>query len=1018
MVADRLFGEGAPRIRSIPPGAAFLKELARSLAAELDLSANPGELAEAIIYVPNRRSARALMLALFDASGGAALLPPDIRAMGDTGSGDPPPIAELALAGAATPLSKAQRIGAMAALVRRYFLTELDMELPPAPALASARDLSHLLEQAAMSERADWSKLEGIAPDNVAQHWARSVGFLEIVTQFWPEWLEEQGTRDPYAEPVRAATAMAAHWQASPPAGPVIIAGSTGATPDGRILMRAVLGLSKGLVVLPGLDTALNRNQWDQVAGSPGHPQSTLIRTLRALDLTPADVAGWPDVHPGGPARARIRLIQEALAPADATADWRETLQGLSSASGQALEDFVADGLSGLRVIETPDEAGEAMAAALLLRETLATAGKTAALVTPDAGLARRVCALLGRWGVDVPPSAPVPLGRTQAGSLTGLCARWAADPGDPAILAAVVKHPFVAAHLDARMLDLHFLRGPRRWRSLEDLARRIESLKPKEAYADYTPADQVDCALQVRRLKALMDLADADFSSGQPVDAAFAAERVADLAGQISRTPMPWAGEDGAGASRLLQHLAELGPFLGPMTPQAFADLVDAEAANQSVQGGQPDHPRLSIWGPLEARLQSADRLILAGLNEDVWPQRPAPDAFLPGRFRGALGLNDPEERMGLSAHDFAQLASAPDVYMLHAARRDDSPAVASRWVWRLRTLATAAFAERTAHVMQGDAGALMGWVQALHGQGIGTLPQDFSAEPRPRRRTPEHWPVRLSVTRVDRLQRDPYSLWAGSVLGLSEVDVINAPLAANLRGTAVHLALEQFEDLAAEDQTAEGLLGLIRALLADEGEPEAAWFGRQAIWEQVVEWYLGWRAQRDIAGKLLKEVEGAAVFEIAGHPFHLSAEADRIEQTSSGGAVIVDYKTGAPPSDRAIASGFDQQMPLQAIIALRGGFRDLPATPVEALEYVSVRGRPSARRIGDGPRSPKPVGDLIAEAEAGLVKLIAAYRHKEAVFASAPRVQFVKYDYGYNLLARRAEWNRDASSGEGGDE
>ncbi|MFN3312238.1 MAG: double-strand break repair protein AddB, partial [Hyphomonas sp.] len=131
-----------------------------------------------------------------------------------------------------------------------------------------------------------------------------------------------------------------------------------------------------------------------------------------------------------------------------------------------------------------------------------------------------------------------------------------------------------------------------------------------------------------------------------------------------------------------------------------------------------------------------------------------------------------------------------------------------------------------------------------------------------------------------------------------------------------------------------------------------------------------------------------------------------------------IVDYKTGAPPSDKAIDSGFDQQMPLQAIIAMRGGFKDLPATPVEGLEYVSVRGRPSSRRIGEGSRSPKAVGDFIAEAEAGLLKLIEAYRQPQAVFASAPRVQFVKYDYGYNLLARRAEWNRDAASGEGGDE
>lgn len=1017
MAADALFGPDAPRIRTIAPGTAFVKELARALAEETSLATKQDALADAIIYVPNRRSARALSLALYDAAGEQTILPPDIRALGDLDSGEPPPIAEQALSGAVPPLSGARQLGVLATLVRHYYQSAMGIDLPPASALSAARELGRLLEQAAMSEDADWSRLETLSLGDLAAHWSRSADFLKIVTQLWPEWLAENRASDPYKERLRAARALADHWQKAPPAGPVIIAGSTGATPPGRILMRAVLELPMGLIVLPGLDTALNERQWDAVISAPGHPQNTLIRTLKALGRPPESVVPWPGISADAPARARVRLIHEALAPAEETADWRATLEELALAGGQPIEEFVRDGLKGLSVAETPNEAAEAEAAALLMRETLERPGETAALVTPDAGLARRVSALLGRWGIHVPPSAPVPLGRTLAGSLIGLCARWAADPGEPAVLAAVLKHPFVRGKMDSGKLDLYFLRGPRRWKSLDDLAHSIDIRDKLEPHSPFQREDQDEAILLVRRLAGIMEETGSDFSSLEAVTADEAAKCVADLAGAISETPMPWAGEDGAGASNLLQRLAELGPFLGEMSPEAFADLVDAESSTLPVQTGQPEHPRLSIWGPLEARLQSADRLILAGLNEDVWPEKPPADAFLPRRFRAPLGLNDPEERMGLSAHDFAQLAAAPHVVMLYAARRDDSPAVASRWVWRLRTLAEGAFGERTAELLKGETRHLLDWVNALQTRGLGSLPADFSAEPKPKKRAPEDWPRRLSVTRVDRLQRDPYSIWAESVLGLRQVDVLGAPLASNLRGTAIHAALDAFEaDGVAKD--AETLLTLIREELARTGEPESAWAGRLAIWQDVAGWYLDWRRERDVSGGILREVRGEYRSDIAGHPFELSATADRIERTATGALVIVDFKTGLPPTDKAIDAGYDQQMPLQAIIAAKGGFQNVRAAPVDALEYVSIRGRPEARRIGESKSSPKSLAELIAAAEDGYVRLIAAYRDPAAVYASAPRVQFVKYDYGYNLLARRAEWNRDTPGGDGGDE
>ncbi len=1016
---SRPFRKDAPRVWTIPPGTDFLGSVARVLADTFELRERSDALADAIIYVPNQRSARALTLALFDSLGGAGtLLPPDIRTLGDLDSDEPPPVSESAMAGLPPALSPAARLGVLAKLATTFYAREYGHSLPPASALASARELSRLLEQASMGEMpVDWSRLTGLVTQaDLAVHWTDSTDFLSIITEMWPQWLRENNAGDPYERRQQAAEALVASWAAKPPVAPVIIAGSTGATPSGRLLMQAVTQLPNGLVVFPGLDTELSEKALKAVSNAPSHPQYALVRTLRALSLSLKDVAEWPGAAGEARSPSRRRLVYEALAPADDTADWRATLEELAGSNSTTPAAFARTALQGLSVVELPNEAAEAEAAALLLRSVLDEPGATGALVTPDAGLARRVGALLERWSVSVPPSAGQPLGRTPAGSLISLCARWAVDPADPVTLSAVLKHAFVRNRELGNLLDLHFLRGPRRWASLTDLAVLVEQHDPDDRHRAFSEDEQRLGAAFIRELSDIVTASGADFSAALSVNVAAGAEWIAALAGAISETPLPWAGEDGAGASKLLERIREMGTFLGNVTPRDMADLVETECANLTVSLGEPEHPRLSIWGPLEARLQSADLVVLAGLNEDVWPAKTPPDAFLPRRFRTDLGMTDPDERLGLSAHDFAQLACAPRVAMLYSARREDAPAVASRWVWRLRTLAQGALFEAAPEVLVGEYGALPSWVRAVQSEGIGTLAADFSAEPKPAQR-PAAWPKRMSVTRIDRLQRDPYSIWAEDILGLRVIDPMNGPLQPNLKGTAVHKAIELLEADGAEKSAAH-LARLLQRELHNTGETEADWLSREASWQDVAEWFLGWRAGRDVSGGMALEAKGELTYQIAGEKFVLSAQADRIEVGATGEITIVDFKTGSAPSDKMIRTGFDQQMPLQALIASKGGFAKVRAAPVAGLEYVEFKGKPKARTIGPGKDGELTPAAMAARAEEGVQRLIAEYRADGAVFASAPRVQFVKYDYGYNLLARRAEWTSDTSDGEGGDE
>ena len=547
------FAEHDKRIFSIPAGADFLGDLADALVKEFDLANNPEALADALIYVPNRRSERALAFAVHRAAGGKACLLPMIRALGDLETSDPPPSAEAALADLPPVISPAERLGRLTRLVMAYF-EATSAGLPAVSCLSAARELARLLDQAALSGDVAWDELDTLVPNaELATHWQKSLEFLKIITDQWPVELDTLRAMDPYARRLAAAEAMVAEWQKSPPDAPVIIAGSTGATPASRLLMQTALELPNGYVVLPGLDLELTDETLQQILQTPSHPQFALASTLTALNLETRDVATWSSSKSSKETPARRRLIHQALAPAQSTADWTSNLAQFAP-DGDAAR-FVREALNGLTVLEASDESEEALLAAILMRETLETEGQTAALVTPDAGLARRVSAMLTRWHVHVPPSAGRPLPQTDAGSLALLVAQWLVDLSNPVALMAVLNHP--RSRFDPTTiggLDI-VLRGPRVWQSWSELTHHIPD---HEILLTLTPT--------ASKLEPLAE---------HTLDGETWLQAIAELAQAASLNPYPWAGEDGAAIVRVLRELADLAGPLGEQPPGAWLEIL-----------------------------------------------------------------------------------------------------------------------------------------------------------------------------------------------------------------------------------------------------------------------------------------------------------------------------------------------------------------------------------------------------------------------------------------------------------
>ncbi len=1023
-----IFAPGAPSVWTIPPGTDFLGALSATLAEEFNLNNHPAALADALIYVPNRRSARALALALHKQAGGNTILPPDIRALGDLETQEPPSGAEEALTHLGPALSPARRLGTLASLVQKFYQAR-GLSIPPTSILAAARELGRLLDSASLAGSVDWGRLPDLVQEtDLAEHWADSVTFLKIVTEDWPKWLAKNGASDPFDRRLQVAHAVANRLRTRPPKGPFIVAGSTGATPATQQLMLAAQAMPQGLVILPGLDLDAPASMWteiterraDKFAGAPDHPQFSLAGTLKTLELTAQEVPIWPHITLEAPAHARRRLLHESLAPASQTADWLARLNEM--AAPNIPHAFATQALSGLTILEAEDEAEEALFAALALREALETPSTTAALITPDAGLARQVSALLKRWDLDVPPSSGIPLGRTPAGSLALLALNWAIDTGNPVALTALLKHSYVDVDANAvEALEINYLRGPRRWQDLSDLLASLSHHTQEMNASQHTRlsagAEESARALLI----PLQKLADKALPLSDPdhaITGTKATEYLVALINGLSRgTQHPWAGRDGEAVSQTLESAIAVTEHLAHLNVRHFTEIFEALTAGVTISEDIIPHPQLSIWGPLEARLQTADRIILAGLNETVWPNYPQADAFLPRRFRKELGLPAPEARLGLAAHDFAQLACAPNVTMLYSGRRDDAPAVASRWILRLKTLSEGALGQQEAveALAPQPARDLKLWAKALT-RDRQTIDAGKS-EPKP---TPplSARPKQLSVTRIDTLQRDPYAIYAGNILKLKKLDALNAELDARPRGTAIHKALEDFDTAPTSEQTAHALHARILHELRAAGEPEHLILANRAAYAKTAQEYFAWWTERQQDLKnAWPEIRGAITFTVEGEPFKLSGTADRIEQHGDGTYSIIDFKTGKGKTRKQIEAGFEQQLPFLSLIARDGEMQDangtiIPQAPSRAFGYVSVRFRFEASPIT---KSAEDADDLTDNAKEMLIKLITEYRAPDVIYRSVPRIKLKsQYAGDYDHLARRLEWAGEASDGD----
>lgn len=996
-------------VYTVPPHRDFVTALARGLSDRFGTA--PEGLTPVLVLLPTRRACRTLREAFLRLSGGAPLLLPRMRPIGDVdeddlalSAGEDLPPEDSALFETPPAMSEMKR---QLLLARLILERERDASAEQAVLLAQA--LARLLDQA-QTERLSFDRLADLAPEALSIHWQESLDFLKIVTEAWPAVLEENGETDPAQRRNLLLERLERRWAQAPPDHPVIAAGSTGSIPATADLLATVAALPDGLVVLPGLDRHLDADGWAAVEADEGHPQFGLARLLQRLGIGRDAVRDWPepaaDAVPGEAPPARVGLVAEALRPAATTEAWaRKPLDRdtLAAALGPQLCRIVCR-----------DPGEEARAIALAFRRTLDTPGKTATLVTPDRDLGRRVAAEMQRWGVHVDDSAGVPLAATAPASFLLLLARAVEDGLAPTGLLALLKHPLCAAgqapadtRRQARALERAALRGTRPAAGIEGLRRRVAAMRddrfgPGEAVCDTASA-------LIDRLDRLL----APLTAEEPPDLPAHLRALCSVAASLAASSGDpggrrlWAGDAGEALARFIDELAGAGAVVTPEALHDQASLLATLMQGRVVRPRYGAHPRLAIQGPLEARLHHADLTILGGLNEGAWPPEAPVDPWMSRPMRLQFGLPSPERRTGLSAHDFAQAFCAPEVLVTRSEKVDGSPTVASRWLQRLDTLLEGALGAEALEGLRARDGALVALARQLD------RPPRVRSCARPMPRPPvDARPRQLSVTQIEKWLRDPYTIYARHILRLAPLDGIDADPGALDRGIILHTVFETFvRDHPAGPLPPDALpklMALGRAQfmgLAHAPGVAALWWPR---FERAAEAFVAREAGRRAAIRSSHvEVDGRIEIPAPGGPFILTGTADRIDLKRDDSAEILDYKTGGLPKVKDVASGFNPQLALEGLMLRRGGFADLPeAADVAELTYWQVSGGRSPLDVRPAAGREAPAADLIDAAETGLARLVAAFDDPDRAYAARPASAWALAYNDYEHLARIREW------------
>ncbi|MGI9395672.1 MAG: double-strand break repair protein AddB, partial [Boseongicola sp.] len=832
-------------------------------------------------------------------------------------------------------------------LPRIDLITDLDRLVPTAelpnvvPDLQRKLDLARLIEPllesgAAPAPRSalfgladslagllDELHSEGVSPNKIleldvgdhSEHWVRSLQFFRIVQSY----LAEIGAsfQDLEARRRAAMEVLVEAWRVQPPATPVLIVGSTGSHGTTFEMMKSVARLPQGAVILPGFDNSMPKHVWSLLTerdqALEDHPQYRFAVFLKSLGLASDEVLTWPATVPNAKCN---QLVSLSLRPAPVTRQWR--------CEGPEIGDLITV-TQNLSLIEAPQQRDEAQAIAVALREAVANE-QTAALITPDRTLGRRVAAALKRWNIEPDDSGGRPLSLTPPGRFLRHVALVMGGPLSAENIVALLKHPLTRTGSGDR--GEHLLSTREFELMLRKSATGIVSAGAIKKFQKQQTGRDEWCAW-------LIDIITALDSPVAPTLGGISTRHFA-LAEQIAQGPSGngsgnlWDKETGRKTQEACESLALKAVSSYKTTLFDYRQLLDAALQADDARDPDSAHPDVMIWGTLEARAQGAELVILGGLNEGTWPARAEPDPWLSRFMRRSVGLLLPERKIGLSAHDYQQAVAAKSVILSRSCRDSESETVPARWLNRLTYLLSG--------LPHQNGKVALDQMQARGARFLSIA----AALDRPEREAPARKrvapaplsavrPKSYTVTEIEKLIRDPYAIYAKHILALKPLDPLRPEPSAALKGTAFHEILKRLIERAPFADQVEIEKTLLE-FADDELSKSVQWPQFRALWRGHLAAIAPRLAEKEMARQSLGKNLGCEVkgqMRLPDSPFRLRGTADRIDRLIDGRLAIYDYKSGGAPTSKQVRH-YQRQLLIEAVMAEHGKFDDIESGEV----------------------------------------------------------------------------------------
>ncbi len=794
------------------------------------------------------------------------------------------------------------------------------------------------------TEQIDVPNWDELVDDKFATHWVAKAKFLNLVTKSLPKIMSEYGVISSKQKQIIDAKSAIKKIDNNEITGKIIVCGSTASIPSTAELMQSVLRHKNGIIILPGAVHEMTEQTMQSVIenGSEHHPYFGIFRWLKKCNLKPSD-------------------IQKL--------DYGISNIGFLNQCFEPTEKLPSDlKLNGVKLIECENESIESQTLALMIRDNIEQK-KSVLVVTPDIGTSYRISKHLSNMGTMADLSSGQPASMTAFGNLFIMILNAYLEPHNPVNILGILKHKFVYCGITSEQnkkfteqLERHYFRKPITYETLNELKSEIISrdgtndefaswtttwinalIRPENNFFDYTK----------HSIATLCKNNDNQYNAELYTDESKSAWlALNDLNQSIINGPLEI-------------NLAD------------YKTLCMNTLQSTAIRNKNATSSNISVLGPIEARLLTADTVILSGLNEGMFPKNGFDHPWVNRKIIDEIGLPHPERKVGLMALDFMTLSCAKNVYWVRSKKMGSEITTESRFLSRVDVISKR-MGDKIEHCE-----LYTKMAESLDNVEISPI---TPLEPRPPVNSRINNPY---VTDLDLLIHNPYAYYAKCILKLRPLDEVNREIDSRDFGNLIHSVLEKINPNISENDLIKKLDFESDKILPKKSVLRRFWHNRFVeIAPTVIKMLqLSINARTEISGSL----------NFGKHT--IRARADRIWNDNDTGHVL-DIKTGTPPSKKSLNAGNSPQLPLSASMLINEpGFINQSKCKTAIIHFLQLQFRNTKLVTYDETST----SEMISATHDKIEKLFEYYSNPNTPFVyretSEPKYQI------YDQLARTTE-------------